>query len=216
MKKLFSSAVGKEGITDSFTLKAYKSEISGEIICKQALHCIKPCYANDGTYRFSNVKAKHEWNYEQSKKPEFVAMAVNELGRKRKKPSHFRIHTGGDFYSLEYLLKWFEIAKRFPEITFYAYTKEVAMVKEYRFITPKNLEFIFSYGGKQDHLIDPENDRHSLVFAEKIDLVLSGYADASDNDLVALGNNKRIGLHYHNQSNDPKKNTFKNVEVNYA
>jgi hypothetical protein len=36
-----------------------------------------------------------------------------------------RIHESGDFYNQKYLDKWVEIAKRFPDIIFTAYTKSL-------------------------------------------------------------------------------------------
>ena len=34
-----------------------------------------------------------------------------------------RIHESGDFYSIEYVEKWDNIAKQLPQVKFYAYTK---------------------------------------------------------------------------------------------
>jgi len=53
---------------------------------------------------------------------------------------------------------------------------------------------IFSYGGKQDSLIDPKKDRHARVFNSESELKAAGYIDASKDDARALGRSKRIGL----------------------
>jgi len=196
------------GYTVNFPLPALKAS-NGELICKQAGQCAVGCYASSGAYRYPVVNKKHNANYELTKTDSFVPAIVHELAKKRK-VEKVRIHDGGDFYSLEYLFKWSEIARKFPRITFYAYTKEVAMIKEYRFLLPKNMEFIYSYGGKQDHLIDPETDRHSLVFSEEIDLILAGYSNASKDDTIALGINKKVGLVYHGAKS---KNKFNQMEV---
>jgi len=41
-----------------------------------------------------------------------------------------RIHESGDFYSGEYLQAWINVAKRMPDIKFYAYTKSIPFVKK--------------------------------------------------------------------------------------
>jgi hypothetical protein len=38
---------------------------------------------------------------------------------------YFRVHSCGEFYSQEYFNKWCEIAKSFPSVTFYTYTKNI-------------------------------------------------------------------------------------------
>ena len=62
---------------------------------------------------------------------------------------------------------------------------------------PENLKIIFSYGGKQDHLIDDENDRHAKIFNNQKELLDAGYIDASGDDLKALTPNKKVGLIFH-------------------
>jgi hypothetical protein len=96
-----------------------------------------------------------------------------------------RIHDAGDFYSREYLDRWCSIARKVPHILFYAYTKEVAMVLEHDDI-PLNMRIVFSYGGKQDHLIDRDKHRHADVFPTLQALQDAGYFDQSDNDLLAV------------------------------
>ena len=59
------------------------------------------------------------------------------------------------------------------------------------------IEFIFSYGGKQDHLIDDKKDRHAKIFNNQAELLEAGYIDASGDDLKALTSVKKVGLIYH-------------------
>jgi hypothetical protein len=69
-------------------------------------------------------------------------------------------------------------------------------------LLPKNFRVIFSYGGKQDALIDSKNHFHSLVFDSLEALTAAGYVDGSHDDMVAaLGENKKIGLVYHGAKN---------------
>jgi len=104
--------------------------------------------------------------------------------------------------------KWILIAREFPEILFYAYTKQIKMVRYFQRTRqiPGNLRLILSYGGTEDHLIYPEEDRHARVFETEEELDKAGYVNAMESDILALGENKKIGLVYHGV----KK--FKNTE----
>jgi len=48
---------------------------------------------------------------------------IGIIQKNQKKIKQVRIHEAGDFYSQAYLDNWFLIAKEFPGLTFYAYTK---------------------------------------------------------------------------------------------
>lgn len=175
--------------TFNFGIPAFK-EASGRITCPMAQKCVKGCYATKGFFRMNNVKDSYQTRYELTKLESFVGLMAIEI--KRKKAKRIRIHDSGDFYSLEYLKKWCDIADRFPRTKFYFYTKSVAMVKSH--VMPSNMTPIFSYGGKQDSLIDPKKDRHARVFNSESELKAAGYIDASKDDARALGRSKRIGL----------------------
>jgi len=65
---------------------------------------------------------------------------------------------------------------------------------------PDNFDFIFSDSGKQKHLIDKKNDRHTKIFSSVDKLNLHGYVDASNYDVLAtkwFSDNNRIGLVMH-------------------
>jgi len=171
----------------NFTLPALET-------CPNAGACAKGCYAMQGAYRWSNVYKKHKANLLATKQPEFEGEIITEVRKKR--ANRVRIHDAGDFYDHTYMNKWKRIAESCPDVDFYAYTKMVEMFKHERL--PDNLTIIFSYGGKQDNLINPYHDRHSQVFATKEDLEVAGYIDASKDDSLALcSHNHRVGLVYH-------------------
>jgi len=197
-----------EGKTFNFPLPAFKAA-TGETICHQAKDCIKPCYAQVYPYVIPVVNAAHNRNFEFSKTHHFVDSVISEISKK-KKVDRIRIHDGGDFYSSEYLSKWFKIALTFPNIEFYFYTKEVGMLKEWGPIVPKNMTPIYSYGGKQDHRINPKTDRHCKVFPTSEELTAANYSDASNDDTVATGINKHVGIVYHGVAS---KNTFNKRRV---
>ena len=139
-------------------------------------------------------KKKYEENYKLTGQDNFPDLIKKELDKK--KVTHIRIHSSGDFYSKKYLNTWINLAIKSPKIVFYGYSKSVKMIKEVK--KPNNFKFVFSYGGKQDNLIDPKMDFHSKIFKDKQELLNSGYIDASKNDLIAINkSNHKIGLIYH-------------------
>jgi len=179
--------------TFNFGIPAYKSR-SGFKTCPLAGECAKGCYATMGAYNYPVVSNAYERRLELTKSDNFVEVIDAEIKRK-KLIQRVRIHDSGDFYNKKYFEKWIEIAYLNPKIEFYAYTKMVSMVKRYKL--PVNFTIIFSFGGKQDSMIDVNRDRHSQVFSEQSELLRSNYIDASHDDNLALTENIKVGLIYH-------------------
>lgn len=182
----------------NFGITAYKTK-SGKLVCPFADKCIKFCYAQKGAYVWSNVAKVFEERYEATKKENFINEMTKEL--QKKKVDFLRIHDSGDFYSVSYLKKWFEIAKINPKVKFYAYTNSIKMVKDNSNLIPNNLDFIFSDSGKQSHLIDMSKDRYTKIFKSEENLQKENFIDASKIDLFATKyinpNNKKVGLVFH-------------------
>lgn len=190
----------------NYGIPAYKAA-DGTITCKMAGTCGKDggCYAQQGRYLFSNVKNAYEWRYEQSLRYDFADLIGKEIrvkvktAKRQGKQVVIRVHDSGDFYSMRYTEKWFQIAQLNPEVIFYAYTKMIPLfnlLKKQNKI-PSNFRIIYSEGGLADKLIKAD-DFHARVFESKAELDDAGYADASKDDLIAgLGTNNKIGLVYH-------------------
>lgn len=86
--------------------------------------CKKHCYAQKGYLQARNIQQRWRTNLELSQRDDFVDLAVEQLSKFRQKGHRIvRIHSAGDFYSQEYLEKWFEIARRLPDMKFLAYTR---------------------------------------------------------------------------------------------
>jgi len=178
----------------NFSIPAYKTR-SGKITCPFADSCVKFCYAQKGNYtRFPKIQDLMEQKYKISKTNNFIPLMNEEI--QKKKVTHIRIHDSGDFYSIAYLNKWVEIANDNKEVIFYAYTKSIPFFKGCINI-PSNLKIIFSEGSKTDNLINTAKDRHARIFKSKELLKAAGYIDASNNDLQAITENKKVGLVYH-------------------
>lgn len=166
--------------------------------CPFAGLCQHECSVDEaGSYGYDVVKNAQKRRFEESKKKDFVDNICTEITE-----GNFgavRIHDSGDFYSEAYLQKWLEIARQNPDVIFYAYTKSVRYFKKdfntWKIKLPKNFVITFSYGGKDDHLINPFKDKHALVFRNKEQITKYGYSDTSKIDDNAYKPEvKKIGL----------------------
>lgn len=191
--KLKKTSIENKMRVMNFSLPAYKT-ITGKTVCPFAKDCVKYCYAQKGNYTFPSVIKGLNNRYELSKTDEFVPKMNATIILER--PTHVRIHDSGDFYSPQYLNKWISIANDNKEVIFYAYTKSIKFFID-GLKLPKNLKIIFSEGSKTDNLINTAKHRHARIFKSKELLNAAGYIDASDNDLKAITDNKRVGLVYH-------------------
>lgn len=167
--------------------------------CPFAGECRRYCYDKKSIRRFDSVKNKRNSNKRITKTDGFVIRMIKEI--EQNNADVIRVHSGGDFYSEEYTAKWWEIARRLPNIKFYAYTKSLPFFKKTKIRytnlyknMPRNFTLIFSFGGTRDDLIDIARDRHAIVYTDKLP---DGYSYANDNDHIALASNKKIALKKH-------------------
>lgn len=175
--------------------------------CPNAGICAAFCYAKNGTFMFSNVRKAHieKLEFVINNREEWIGSINTELKLKKYIGKYIRIHDAGDFFSLQYAMDWINIAKENPQCIFYAYTKEVSMFKNIG-ILPDNFITIFSFGGREDHLIDKEKDRHSDVFHDYKQMIEAGYNDIGDDDSqAAINNNHKVGLYRNNIKHFIKK-----------
>lgn len=179
----------------NFGIPAYKTA-DGKVTCPFADSCVKFCYARKGAYIWSNVKPAFEKRYKLTKQDDFINIMVAEI--LKKKVDYVRVHDSGDFYSPSYLQKWLDIAKKLPNVRFYAYTNSIKMVKDIELTD--NWDIIFSDSGKQVDLIDKDNDRHTKIFHSHEALISAGYTDTSEFDLYAtkwFNKTNKVGLIIH-------------------
>lgn len=114
--------------------------------------CRKRCFAKKNE-TFKSVRESRGKNLAETYKNTFVADMIKHFEYHLQRPKSqnklviVRIHTSGDFYSLDYFKKWVEIANRFKNnsrILFQAYTKSMPILKEYRDISDINIHFVWS------------------------------------------------------------------------
>lgn len=64
-----------------------------------------------------------------------------------------RIHEAGDFFNELYMQAWMQVAERYPDHTFYAYTKSLGMWYNLHPFIPANFYLTASFGGTLDYLL---------------------------------------------------------------
>lgn len=203
--KLSKTAKKHDCLIGTFSIKPV-------ITCPGAAECKKICYGLTGNYRCPSVKNAIDEKYALSMSDAFIPVIDWELKRilvkNPDKPIFVRIHDVGDFYSAEYVEKWFKIMVLNPKIKFYAYTKSIHLFKVYQTM-PDNFRLIYSMHGLYDFLIDTDIDAHARVFESVDELTASGYTDCSDDDLLIYTTDK-IGLVYHGTKKFKKTGFNKN------
>lgn len=165
--------------------------------CPSAGICRHVCYALSGTYKFSNVKAKHHANLA------FVLEDIGgwedamsaELSARKFQGSFVRIHDAGDFFSDGYTLAWLRLARAHPEVTFYCYTKEI---RRFRNLVepnpPGNFLWVYSLGGTQDAELDLTRDRVADVFPDEQMIAQAGWSSQEASDLLAVLGPRLVGI----------------------
>ncbi|WP_162467285.1 GP88 family protein [Streptomyces cavernae] len=194
-----NSELGAEGIY-TWSLPAWVVELpwGGHFnVCPSAGVCAQLCYARQGAYRFSNVRAAHMRNLLLTLQdlPGFEQQMTEEVQHPRYQGAHVRIHDSGDFHSQDYLEAWLRIIRSAPGVSFYCYTKEVALFKDVvEPDPPANFGWCYSLGGKQDQAIDLDTMRHADVFPSEEAVEHHGYASQDESDLLAVYGPPQVGI----------------------
>jgi hypothetical protein len=150
--------------------------------CPGAGACKVYCYAKKGGYvqwKASSLSQTRQLNfllndpdgYKAKLKAELAA-AERKFGKKGTKVV-VRWHDAGDFFSPDYLNLAYSIARDFPNIEFYAYTKVAGVATGEK---PSNFKMNFSAGAtpEQEKQIDFAKTKHSTVVPKQMfdDLIL--------------------------------------------
>lgn len=98
----------------------YSFDLPSKVTCPGATEaCKKACYAFKLAQIYANVGRKYARNLEFANSADFVRYMIANIPH----GCEFRIHVSGDFYSVEYIEKWKQIAKARPDVQFYNYTR---------------------------------------------------------------------------------------------
>ncbi len=110
------------------------------------------CYALKAQI-YPTVTAFRYRNYRASRGQDFVSRLSAELRDNQSKIRALRVHESGDFYNQDYINKWVDIARAFPAVKFYAYTKRKReldfrrMLRLKNFVLIDSLKYGINYGG---------------------------------------------------------------------
>lgn len=156
-------------------------------------HCVFRCYAASMEIVYPNVR-RHRWeNFDLLK-------ASNDKGKliADSLPDSIitRLHVSGDFFSQEYFDAWLEVARLYPNVRFYGYTKALPFWVKRMKKMPSNLSLVASRGGTHDFLIDEyklPNCRVVFSAAEAEQLGL----EIDHNDSHAISYSKPFALLIH-------------------
>ncbi len=165
--------------------------------CPAAGICAQVCYARNGSYRWPVVRHRHQQNlmYVLDDLPGWEQAMTTELGAAKFAGGWVRIHDAGDFFSDAYLQAWLRICRHRPDVNFYAYTKEVSRFR--RLVEPDppaNFRWVYSYGGTEDHLLDPDLDRVADVFPDEPAIAAAGWSSQDASDLLAVLGPPLVGI----------------------
>lgn len=98
-----------------------------------------------------------------------------------------RLHVGGDFYDQAYFAAWMEMARRYPDMIIYAYTKALPFWVKHKDVMPPNFRLTASMGGTHDNLIDTEKLKSSRVVFSQEEADALGLRVDHDDSNAAFG-----------------------------
>ena len=165
--------------------------------CPSAGVCRLVCYARHGTYTWPVVRTRHQANltFVLDDLPGWRTAMTAELARSRFAGRWVRIHDSGDFFSDAYLTAWLQVMAAQPRVNFYPYTKEVDRFR--RLVepaAPRDFRWIYSYGGRQDQVLDPTVDRVADVFPDQDAITAAGWHSQDASDLLAVLGPAPVGV----------------------
>lgn len=128
-------------------------------------HTLFRCFSASQEVLFKNVYKSRKNNTELIGKCQSVSEIMRLIERDLPKTNCVRIFVGGDFSRQMEFDAWLEIAKKYPNRLFYAYTKSlpfwVKRIEEVK--KTRNFILTASYGGYKDYLIKQFNLRSVKV-----------------------------------------------------
>lgn len=193
----------RAGVTCPFAREC-KSQVRGDKIV-DGPHCKFRCYAATAERRLPVVYNLRQRNTQAIKRRRTYAAIYRMLVKNL--PPHARVvrlHTSGDFYSYDYLKAWIDVAKGFPHVRFYAYTKALPHIERYVYTHPEgvalgqgilspNFRITASYGGTHDHLIEQLKIRSARVILSEDEATLP--IDTDDTHAALSGGSFNLLIH---------------------
>jgi hypothetical protein len=150
------------------------------------------CYAANQEMQYDAIRANRWHNFDLLKEAgdangqaDLIVKSLNFFFDSEGKKEAVRIHESGDFYNGEYLKAWILVAKRMPNVNFYAYTKSVPYIKqlEKELADIPNLSITLSKGGKRDSELGDVDIKESHVFNTPEEVLEAGLIVDLDDSL---------------------------------
>lgn len=123
------------------------------------------CFAASDEARYPTVRRSRWHNFELLRKArtrETMASLILRSLPPKLAGKTVRIHVSGDFFNKDYFLAWTDVARANSDVTFYAYTKSIDLVRRYQEFIPDNLVLTASLGGRYDTYV-PRNLKSAQV-----------------------------------------------------
>lgn len=128
-KAYTAKTIGGDLLTDSnVKVKAYLFSLPPIKSCLNCDSCKTDCYATKAYNQYPSAKALWDFNFHlvQNDLPELsrrLRLQLDRIAKGKNTKKVVRIHQSGDFYTQAYLDMWSDIARSYPMIKFYGYTK---------------------------------------------------------------------------------------------
>ena len=176
------------------------------------------CFAASQENYLTNVRKMRWHNYDLLKRTKNVTEMADLIDRSFQNaftdklgqliiPPVMRLHVGGDFYDQTYFVAWIEMARRYPQMIIYAYTKALVFWKKHRDIMSSNFVLTASRGGTHDYLIDTEKFKSSEVVFSHANAEAKGLPIDHDDSHAAFGDENFATLIHGQQA--PKSDASK-------
>lgn len=143
-------------------------------------------------------------------KADLIGKSIMSLFKETgKEYDSIRIHESGDFYNGEYFQAWLEVARRMPNIKFYAYTKALPYLIEFDEQIKKtpNMVITISTGGKAADLEDMVDHKKVVIYNTPEEALAGGHLIDLDDSIARSLDAGDFGLLVHGmQTKDVENN----------
>ncbi len=152
------------------------------------------CFSASTEAIFPAVRRQRWYNFRLFKKTRNQTMLIAKSIPNDAKI--IRWFVSGDFYSEDLFKAVINVARMYPKIVYYAYTKSTPWLIKYKDEIPKNLRFTASYGGKLDNLIEQHDLKSAKVVFHPNEAKELGLKIDHD-DSLAINSKKSFALLLH-------------------
>lgn len=220
----------KVGTTKISKKTGKENEYKGDVEVARGEEAVFDCFAANQELQYDAVRANRWHNYdllESAYRDNGIEGQVDLIIRSLefhfdnvKKTKEVRIHESGDFYNGKYLDAWMNVAKKMPDVHFYAYTKSIPLVKQREDELSKipNFSLTLSLGGKKDDMIDKVNIKQAEVFNSPEEILAAGLILDLDDELSKIkgGKDSNFALLLHGTQEAGEKSQMKRRNETFA